>query len=294
MPTPTPPRGLACCCECPPRRHPARAAQKFGAGIDWRRSFITTDYNPYYDSFVRWQFHKLRANGDFIAFGKRPSIFSEADDQPCMDHDRDKGEGVSPQEYTALKIRVLEPLPAALAPLAGKTIYCLAATLRPETMCGQTNVWILPEGEYGCFEAKGDEVYVCAARAARNMSFQGIFPEWGKTKCLMTIKGSSLIGARVRAPATKYEAVYMLPLTTISMTKGTAIVTSVPSDSPDDYAAFMDLKNPKKREFYGVEAEWVEPFDLIPIIRAEIDGEVRRPPSAAHGSGALLCQAASC
>ena len=94
----------------------------FGVGVDWRRSFITTDYNPYYDSFVRWQFHKLRANGDFIAFGKRPSIFSEADGQPCMDHDRDKGEGVGPQEYTALKIEVLQPWPAVLAPLKGKRI----------------------------------------------------------------------------------------------------------------------------------------------------------------------------
>lgn len=58
----------------------------------------------------------------------------------------------------------------------------------------------------------------------------------------------------------------MLPLTTISMSKGTAIVTSVPSDSPDDYAAFMDLKNAKKREFYGVKAEWIEPFELVPIL----------------------------
>jgi leucyl-tRNA synthetase len=208
----------------------------------------------YYDSFVRWQFQKLRANGDFIAFGKRPSVFSEADDQPCMDHDRDKGEGVGPQEYTALKILVCEPLPAVLAPLKGKKIYCLAATLRPETMCGQTNVWILPEGEYGAFAAADDQVYICAHRAARNMSFQGIFPAWGKAECLLTLKGSSLLGAKVKAPSTPYETVHMLPLTTISMVKGTAIVTSVPSDSPDDYAAFMDLKNPKKREFYGVEA----------------------------------------
>lgn len=48
----------------------------FGTGVDWRRSFITTDFNPYYDSFVRWQFYKLK-EGDFIAFGKRPSLFSE-------------------------------------------------------------------------------------------------------------------------------------------------------------------------------------------------------------------------
>ena len=52
------------------------------------------------------------------------------------------------QEYTALKMEVLQPYPAVLAPLAkeGRTIHCLAATLRPETMCGQTNCWILPEG----------------------------------------------------------------------------------------------------------------------------------------------------
>ena len=192
-----------------------------------------------------------------------------------MDHDRDKGEGVGHQEYVALKLKLLEPFPEVLAPLAGKKVYCLAGTLRPETMCGQTNCWILPEGEYGCFEAKNDEIYVCAARAARNMSFQDIMPDFGKTKCVLTLSGQSLIGCKVKAPSTKYEYIHMLPLTTISMTKGTAIVTSVPSDSPDDYAAFMDLKNPKKREFYGVKAEWVEPFELIPIITAEIDGEER-------------------
>eukprot|EP00913_Durusdinium_trenchii_P035792 g33491.t1 len=58
--------------------------------------------------------------------------------------------------------------------------------------------------------------------------------------------------------------------------QGTGIVTSVPSDSPDDFAAYMDLmKSDKKREYYGVKKEWVEPFDLIPIIDVEIDGEVR-------------------
>ena len=31
-----------------------------GCGVDWRRSFITTDVNPYYDSFIRWQFGVLR------------------------------------------------------------------------------------------------------------------------------------------------------------------------------------------------------------------------------------------
>jgi leucyl-tRNA synthetase len=28
--------------------------QAFGVNADWRRSFITTSANPYYDSFIRW------------------------------------------------------------------------------------------------------------------------------------------------------------------------------------------------------------------------------------------------
>jgi leucyl-tRNA synthetase len=49
--------------------------KRMGAGIDWRRSFITTDANPYYDSFVRWQFETLRKLGK-VQFGKRYRIFS--------------------------------------------------------------------------------------------------------------------------------------------------------------------------------------------------------------------------
>lgn len=28
--------------------------KKFGARVDWRRSFITTDANPIYDAFIKW------------------------------------------------------------------------------------------------------------------------------------------------------------------------------------------------------------------------------------------------
>ena len=40
------------------------------------------------------------------------------------------------------------------------------------------------------------------------------------------------------------------------------MVTSVPSDAPDDYAALMDLKKkPAFREKYGLKDEHVLPFD---------------------------------
>ncbi|KAI5179812.1 leucyl-tRNA synthetase [Nematocida sp. AWRm80] len=76
-----------------------RTLKAFGAAVDWRRCFITTDENCFFDSFVQWQFEKLRKQKK-ISFGKRHTIFCPKDNQPCMDHDRQTGEGVLPQEYT--------------------------------------------------------------------------------------------------------------------------------------------------------------------------------------------------
>ncbi len=75
----------------------------FGINTDWRRSFLTTKKNPYYDSFIRWQFTHLKANNK-VTYAKRFTIYSELDGQPCADHDRSKGEGVGPQEYVGIKI----------------------------------------------------------------------------------------------------------------------------------------------------------------------------------------------
>jgi leucyl-tRNA synthetase len=81
--------------------------------VDWRRTFITTDSNPFFDRFVRWQFLQLKARNK-VMYGKRYTVFSPRDNQPCMDHDRSTGEGVGPQEYTLIKMKLLEPFPPKL------------------------------------------------------------------------------------------------------------------------------------------------------------------------------------
>lgn len=228
-----------------------------GVKVDWRRTFITTDVNPYYDSFVRWQFERLKQQGK-IKFGKRYTIYSEKDGGPCLDHDRQTGEGVLPQEYTLIKQKVLEPYPEVLKPLAalGKTIYLVPATLRPETMYGQTNCWVLPTGEYGAFEINDSEIYVCTERAARNLAFQEYSPKFGEVKKLAGFLGKDLLGAAIHAPLSKYEKVYVLPMFSISTAKTTGVVTSVPSDSPDDFAAYKDAKA-KWQNFAGLTEEMV-------------------------------------
>jgi leucyl-tRNA synthetase len=57
-------------------------------------------------------------------------------------------------------------------------------------------------------------------------------------------------------------------------TKGTGVVTSVPSDSPDDYATIMDLA--KKAEYYGIKKEWAE-LEIVPIIKTPSYGDLTAP-----------------
>ncbi|CEG77935.1 Putative Leucine-tRNA ligase [Rhizopus microsporus] len=216
-----------------------------------------------------------------VKFGERYTIYSIVDKQPCMDHDRASGEALGPQEYTAIKMEVLEWSDAAKEALIssdeklkGKKIYLVAATLRPETMYGQTNCFVGTEIKYGVYYANDKEAYVCTERAARNMAYQKIFAQEGVINKLAEIDGKDIVGTKIHAPLSKYPAVYVLPMENVLSTKGTGVVTSVPSDSPDDYATLSDLK--KKPDYYKVKPEWVA-FDPIPIIETPSYGNLTAP-----------------
>jgi leucyl-tRNA synthetase len=62
-------------------------------------------------------------------------------------------------------------MPEKLQAYQDKNVFLVAATLRAETMYGQTNCYVLPEGEYGLYAMKNDEFFIVSERAARNFAF---------------------------------------------------------------------------------------------------------------------------
>lgn len=79
--------------------------------------------------------------------------------------------------------------------MKGKNIYLVAATLRPETMFGQTNCWIRPDMKHVAFETTSGDIFICTSRSARNMSYQGFTKENGVVPVVMEILGQVLPSA---------------------------------------------------------------------------------------------------
>jgi leucyl-tRNA synthetase len=134
--------------------------RRFGIASNNAKSFITTEKNPYYDAFARWHFQKLYEKKHLV-FGKRHSLFSVQDNQPCLGHERSEGEDAAPAKFTLIKFRLLiqdyndldlNQTDAFMTSHSyidkDSQVYLIGLTMRPETLSGLTNVWIDPKYEY--------------------------------------------------------------------------------------------------------------------------------------------------
>ena len=239
--------------------------KRLGLAVDWSRSFTTTTLNPYYSKFIEWQFKKLKEKG-LVSKGEFPVVWCEHCKSTVGDHDRSEGEGVRPQEFTILKFKTV--LAERYTKLTeGKEVFLLAATLRPETVFGQTNLWLDPEVEYLLVEAHLDEkkeIWVMSEPAFLKFKLQ----KKGLKK-LGKIKGRELLGRRCVAPMIKKD-IPVLPSGFCDPNIGTGIVSSVPSDAPDDWIALQDLKRDKNMcENYGLDCEEIKKIQPVPIISSE-------------------------
>ncbi|MEM0288032.1 MAG: leucine--tRNA ligase [Nitrososphaerota archaeon] len=213
-----------------------------GLSIDWRREFHTTSYEPLFSKFVEWQYRKLRELG-YVIQGTHPVVWCPKDKSPTQDHDRLEGEGVSPEEYTLVKFR-----------LEDDNAFLVAATFRPETIPGATNLWVKEDADY--VEALVDgERWIIVYNSVQKLQEQ-----LHTVSIAKKVKGKELIGKFCIAPITG-KRIPVLPALFVDPNVGTGVVYSVPAHAPYDWLALRDMQksNGKLKEL----ATSIRPISII-------------------------------
>ena len=228
------------------------AAKRIGFSIDWRREFNTV--MPTYQKFIEWQYMNLKEKG-YVSKGTHPVVWCPRDKSPTGDHDRQVGEGVTPEEYTLIKYKLDE------------RTFLPAATLRPETIYGITNIWINPDAIY--VEAKvNSENWIISQEAAEKLKEQERTVEVARS-----FKGRDLVGKTFENPITK--AIFpILPGWFVDSKQATGVVYSVPAHAPYDWLALKDLQqNPEVLKEFGIDPETVMHIRPVSLIKVEGFGE---------------------
>jgi leucyl-tRNA synthetase len=228
------------------------AAKRTGFSIDWRREFNTV--MPTYQKFIEWQYTNLKEQG-YVSKGTHPVVWCPKDKSPTGDHDRQTGEGVTPEEYTLIKYKLDEHT------------FLPAATFRPETIYGVTNMWINPDATY--VEAKvNGENWIISQEAAEKLKEQE-----RTVQVKRAFKGKELIGKMFQNPVTK-AAFPILPGWFVDPKQATGVVYSVPAHAPYDWLALRDLQQkPEALKEFGIDPETVKRIKPISLIKVEGYGE---------------------
>ncbi|MFQ6086760.1 MAG: leucine--tRNA ligase [Candidatus Bathyarchaeia archaeon] len=222
-------------------------AKRMGFSIDWRREFHTV--MPTFQSFVRWQYERLREKG-YVVKGTHPVVWCPHDESPTGDADRQEGEGVSPEEYTLIKFKF-------------NNAYLPAATFRPETIYGVTNLWIHPDAIY--VEAKiNNEQWIISEKAAQKLKEQQ-----RRVQIVHRFKGREIIGKHCENPLND-QKLPILPGWFVSPDHATGVVYSVPAHAPYDWLALKDLQaKPEALREFGIDVTLVKNIQPISMIRVE-------------------------
>ncbi|MBS3782354.1 MAG: leucine--tRNA ligase [Candidatus Thermoplasmatota archaeon] len=218
--------------------------KKFGFSIDF--DYFTHTIREDYKKFITWQFKKLKEK-DLLT--QKPYFGTECVECGPVavdpsETDLSKGGNAEKQEFTLLKFEYGDR-------------YVTAATLRPETVFGQTNLWVDPNIEYNIVEVDGEE-WIMSEDAMKKLTYQKNLVE-----VKGTIKGEEMIGDKVLAPGIDREII-ILPASFPDPDFGTGIVTSVPSDAPYDYVALKEIKEDEEvKDRYDLDLTDVEPIEII-------------------------------
>jgi len=215
-----------------------------GYSFDWRREFTTID--PQYNRFIEWQFRKLREAG-FITQGSHPVGWCPSCGNPVGQHDTQGDVEPEIDEFTLIKFGY-------------DGFFLPAATLRPETVFGVTNMWLNPEAEYVKARVDG-EPWIVSRESVEKLRYLN-----RKVEVVAGFSGKVLIGKEALNPITKRK-IPILPADFVDPKNATGVVMSVPGHAPYDYVALENVKaEGEKLKAYGISPEEVEAVKPVSII----------------------------
>ena len=221
--------------------------KRFGFIADYGR--FTTTVNPDYNRFIEWQFRKLKEHNLLV---QKPYFATFCVNcgpiaVDASETDISKGGNAEQQEFTLLKFKLGDE-------------FVIAATLRPETVYGQTNLWVDPNITY--VKAKvGNEIWIISKECAEKLKYQK-----DNVEVVGEIEGWVLVGKYCTAPEINREII-VLPSKFCDPKIGTGIVTSVPSDAPYDWMGLVDIiNNDQLIKKYRLDPAKVKGIQVIPII----------------------------
>ena len=234
--------------------------KEMGYSIDWRREFTTIDM--VYSKFISWQFRTLQKKG-LIVQGSHPVGWCPRDQNPVSQHDTIGDVEPDFNEYTVIKFRS--------GTRDGDYVVLPAATLRPETLFGVTNIWVNPKIDYVQAQVDGQR-WIISKEAARKLEFLN-----HKVEIIKTVKGSEMIGCNATNPLNN-RSVPVYPANFVEADSGTGIVMSVPAHAPYDYQALEALKSDEKiQQIFHIS---VDDDDIRPIKIIESEAYVTDIPAA--------------
>ncbi len=196
--------------------------KKFGFLIDYSR--IMSTISKGYKKFIQWQFYKLKEKNLLVQKPHFAPFCPNCGPVAVDKSETDISRGGSSEilEFTAIKFQI------------ESGVILPAATLRPETIFGVTNMWINPNVEYVKLKVDG-ETWICSKEGADKLSYQldnvEILNE--------TISGKDLIGKTCKIPMTNRE-IPILSGPFANPDVATGIVMSVPAHAPFDWIALVE------------------------------------------------------
>ncbi|MCH8519968.1 MAG: leucine--tRNA ligase [Nanoarchaeota archaeon] len=221
------------------------ALDSVGMSITYKRQFTTGE--PIYNSFIKWQYEKLRENG-LLKQGKYPILYSAQDENAVGEDDIKDGDidkvGISEMSYI-------------MAKLENSNEYLVAGTLRPDALFGITNMYVKSDMNLVKLNIN-DKIWIVSKASQVKIEHQ-----FDNVEFISEHSGSEFIGENVIAPITN-KVVPILEGSFCDENHATGIVFSSPADSVHDYLHLFEHTYPNKslEEFQNR-----EPLNLTPITK---------------------------